>query len=151
MTKQQEPPTSHPSHRPAVITSLAVVTALVSLFHLLKFIQVLRDWSVLVELSPLVPPLYLAADGLVWFITGGVLAWGYWKGRPWARPAGQIISLAYFLVFWIDRLWIANPERLLRRWPVNLLLSVVSLALILWSLNHPSSREYFRENPVKIT
>jgi hypothetical protein len=151
MTNQQDPPTSHPSQRPAVITSLAVVAALVSIFHLIKFLQVLRDWSVLAELSLLVPPIYLAADGLVWFITGGGLAWGLWKGRPWARLVGHIISLLYFLGFWIDRLWIANPDRLLRRWPVNLLISLASLALVLWSLNRPSSREYFQENPVKIT
>lgn len=151
MTSQPDTPAPDRTRRPAAITFLAVLAGLVSISHLVKFGQVLMDWKVLVDLNPSAPPAYLAGDGLVWFAASAVLAWGIWTGRRWARPGGQIISGLYFLMFWIDKLWIANPERLLRRWPVYLLYSLVGLGLALWILNRPISREYFKKNPVKIT
>jgi len=151
MTKQPETPTLDRTRRPGAITFLAVLAGLISFFHLVKFGQVLLNWRVLLSLNPNAPLIYLAGDGLVWFAACGVLAWGLWTGRPWTRSTGQIISVLYFLGFWIDKLWIANPDKLLRRWPVYLLNSLVGLGLILWILTRPANREYFEKNPVKIT
>jgi len=60
------------------------------------------------------------------------------------------MSLLYSFVFWIDRIWIAEPEGLAQRWPINLLLTILGLGMILLIVNRKSSRDYFQENPAKI-
>ena len=136
--------------RPRQITILCWVYLLISIFHFLKLGQVLFHWSRLEKLPLTISPLYLAADSLVWCVSAIALAWGLWVGRSWARPAAFILSLFYSLVFWADRIWIAEPEGLAQRWPINLLLTIIGLGMILLVLSLKSTRDYFLENPAKI-
>ena len=136
--------------RPTGITLISVLFLLISLFHLLKFIQTLRQWDTLTDLPLTIPPIYLAVDGLVWWIAGMSLAIGLWLGKPLARPLAQVISILYTLMFWIDILWIAEAEVIAGRWPINLVLTAVGLGGILMILNHKTAQIYFRKNPATI-
>jgi hypothetical protein len=151
MTDQRATSTPDQIRRPVGITCLVLIIALIGLYHLLRFSQVLLNWKVLAGLNPLVSPAYLAGDGLAWFLISAILAWGLWVVKPWARTAGQITSVLYCLSFWGNKLWILSPDDLLRRWPADLVLSMIGLGLVLVILNHKSSRLYFDKNPVKIT
>ena len=136
--------------RPKSITTLSVLYSLISLIFLLKVNQVFFQWNRLVELPLTVSPTYLIVNGLVWCISGFVIALGLWKGKYWSSPAAVILSLLYSLVFWIDQIWISEPEVLLTRWPINLVYTIFGLGLIFIILNKKSSRAYFNRNPVKI-
>ena len=136
--------------RPTGITLLSILYFLISLFYLLKLSQVLFQWSRLEKLPLTISPLYLAVDSLVWCVSAIILAWGLWVGRSWARPATLIMSILFGLVFWADRIWIAEPEGLAQRWPINLVLTIICLGMILLVLNRKSTRDYFWENPAKI-
>jgi hypothetical protein len=136
--------------RPIGIKVLSVLLFLISLFYLLKLSQVLLHWSRLEKLPLTISPLYLAADSLVWCVSAIILAWGLWVGRSWARPTTLIISILFSLVFWADRIWIAEPEGLAQRWPINLILTIIGIGMILLVLNRKSTRDYFWENPAKI-
>jgi hypothetical protein len=136
--------------RPTGIKVLSIIYFLISLFYLLKFSQVLLQWSRLEKLSLTISPFYLAADSTVWCVSGLILVWGLWAGKSWTRPAVLILSLLYSLVFWADRIWIAEPEGLAQRWPVNLVLTITGLGFIILILNRKSSRDYFQKNPAKI-
>jgi hypothetical protein len=142
--------TSQEQKRPTGITILSILYFLVSLFHLLKFSQVILRWNILQKLPLAVSPFYLAGDGLVWFISGIVLTAGLWKGKSWASPAAMTISVIYGLVFWIDRIWIAQPEGLAQRWMVNLVFTILGLGSIYLTLNHHKNLLYFSKNPAKI-
>jgi hypothetical protein len=136
--------------RPIGIKVLSVLLFLISLFYLLKLSQVLLHWSRLEKLPLTISPLYLAVDSLVWCVSAIILAWGLWVGRSWARPTTLIISILFSLVFWADRIWIAEPEGLAQRWPINIILTIIGLGMILLVLNRKSTRDYFWENPAKI-
>ncbi len=142
--------TSQEQKRPTGITVLSILYILISLFHLLKFSQVIMQWNILQKLRLAVSPLYLAGDGLIWFVSGMVMAAGLWRGKNWSSPAAMIISVFYSIVFWIDRIWIAQPEGLAQRWPVNLFLTIIGLGSIYLILKQKSSQSFFRENPAKI-
>jgi hypothetical protein len=136
--------------RPIGINVLSILLFLISLFYLLKLSQVLLHWSRLEKLPLTISPLYLAVDSLVWCVSAIILAWGLWVGRSWARPTTLIISILFSLVFWADRIWIAEPEGLAQRWPINLILTIIGLGMILFVLRRKSTRDYFWENPAKI-
>lgn len=128
--------------RPTGIKVLSIFLFLVSLFYLLKLSQVLLQWPSLEELPLTITPFYLAADSSIWLVSGILMVWGLWKGKCWSRTATQVLSLVYSLAFWADRIWIAEPETLAQRWPINLLLTIVGLAIVGLILNRKSSRDY---------
>jgi len=136
--------------RPTGIKVLSIILFLISLFYLLKLSQVILQWSNLENLQLTTTPFYLAADSIVWCVSAIILAWGIWVGRRWAGPTTLIMSFTYSCAFWIDRIWIAEPEGLAQRWPINLLLTILGLGMILLIINRKSSRDYFRGNPAKI-
>ena len=136
--------------RPTGIKVLSILLFLISLFYLLKLSQVLLHWSRLEKLPLTISPFYLAADSLVWCVSAIILAWGLWVGRSWARPTTLIMSILFSLVFWADRIWIAEPEGLAQRWPINLILTIMGLGMILLILSLKSSRGFLQKNPAKI-
>jgi len=150
MTEHRTHPRSTQNNRPALITLLSILFALGSLFNLLKFSQALLQWNSLIKLPLSISPAYLAIDGLVWWITGLILSLALWRGKGWSRPAVIILSVVYSLKFWVDRIWIAEPEGLTQRWPINLLFTIIGLSMLLVILYRKSTRDYFREIPAKI-
>ena len=136
--------------RPRILTILSLVVCMVSLFHLFKFIQILINLQILQILPITVSPIYLAAEGLIWGVLGLFLTWSLWIGKPWSRRAGLFLSLAYSIFFWIDLIWIAEPEVLQTRLIINLILTALGLPAIILILNLKSSRDYFSRNPAKI-
>jgi len=141
---------SQTTKRPGMITALSWGVLLISAAHFFKFIQVLLSINTLGVLPITISPAYLAGNGLFWGISGSILAWGLWAGKNWARPTTLIMSILFGLVFWADRIWIAEPEGLAQRWPINLILTIIGLGLILLVLSRKSTRDYFWENPAKI-
>ena len=136
--------------RPIGIKVLSIPLFLISLFYLLKLSQVLLHWSRLEKLPLTISPFYLAADSLVWCVSAIILAWGLWVGKSWARPTTLIMSILFSMVFWADRIWIAEPEGLAQRWPINLILTIMGLGMILLILSLKSSRGFLQKNPAKI-
>jgi len=136
--------------RPRVITFLSILILLVSIFHLVKFSQAIIQWGVLATLPLTVSPLYLAGTGLIWGISGGFLSWSLWSGKPWTRRLGILISLAYTSIFWVDRIFLAEPGALQTRWPINLALTLAGLPAFYLILSFKKSQVYFNRNPVKI-
>ncbi len=141
---------SQTTKRPGMITALSWGVLLMSAAHFFKFIQVLLSIHTLRLLPMTISPAYLAGNGLFWGISGIFLSWGFWKGKSWSRSAGILFSIGYSLAFWIDLIWIAEPEGLAQRWPINLVLTIIGLGMILLVLSRKSTRDYFWENPAKI-
>jgi hypothetical protein len=91
--------------RPWNITVLSIFVLIISLFHLLKLIQVITQWEMLPSL-----------------------------------PTGA---------FWIDLIWVSEPEQLQTRWLINLVFTALGLAAVFLSLNLTISRIFFSGNPAK--
>ncbi|HBX68826.1 MAG TPA: hypothetical protein DEH25_05435 [Chloroflexi bacterium] len=109
----------------------------------LRFIEVLRQWKYLLDLSPAPPVLYLALTGLIWGLAGSALVWGLVLGSSWAPRFLQITAILYTLAYWADRLLLADPTAIATRWPFALSLNLALLALSFWVLLRPQTRQYF--------
>jgi len=141
---------SRSQKRPGILTVLSLVVLLIGVSHLFKFIQVLLNLRILQSLPLTVSPVYLAVDGLVWGVSGLILSWSLWTGRPWAGKAGLILALLFAAAFWIDLIWVSEPEQLQTRWLINLVFTALGLSAVFLSLNLTNSRIFFSGNPAKI-
>lgn len=146
---------AHPGSRqhrkiPWILKLFLIGTFLFGIVNIYKFIQVLLKFRELSGLELEISPLYLGVEGLLWGACGFFLAWSIWTGKSWTPSLGSALSLLYGGYFWIDRVFIAQPEIIARRWPVNLAFTILGLGLALGSLHRPASRTYFGKNPVKI-
>lgn len=129
--------------RPRMITFLSILIFLISLFHLLKLSQAIIQWDILSTIPLTVSPLYLAADGLVWWVSGLILTWALWTGQSWTRKIGLSLALIFAATFWIDLIWITEPDILQTRWLINLVFTVLGLSAMFIILNTASSRDFF--------
>lgn len=147
--KDHPPTNSHPSpvdsgtQRPSWIIALCVLTTLISLSHLLRFILVLSNWQILEQLPLKISPLYLNLDGIIWGTAGVVLTWGLWQGSSSAWIWTQVLALLYAAACWADLLWAAPPSLQSTRWPLNLLLTILGLGFVYFTLYMKASQEYF--------
>ncbi len=135
--------------RPWNITILSIFVLLISLFHLLKLSQVITQWETLTALPITVSPFYLAAGGFVWGVSGLILSWSLWTGQTWAAKVGLVLTLLFAAAFWIDLIWISEPEQLQTRWLINLVFTALGLPAVLLSLNLTNSRVFFSGIPAK--
>mgnify|MGYP001056377079 CR=1 FL=1 len=136
--------------RPVGVILVFSTLILFSFFQILKLSRVIIRWDILSSLSLSIPPLLQAGEGLVWALSGLLLAWSTWKRKTWAPAGIQIASLIFTLLSWI-KLWLfATPDLLQNRWPVNLVLTVIGLGALLGTLNLRSTRSYFGINTAKI-
>ncbi|MDZ7844265.1 MAG: hypothetical protein U5K99_05645 [Anaerolineales bacterium] len=144
-TDSSSPAAAQPavSTRPAWITALCLLIALISAYHVLRFIEVLQNWDFLKSQPLLVSPLYLALSGFFWGVSGLILVPWLWKGSPRGRTAGNILAVLFAAAAWIDILLAAAPSLLNSRWPFYLFSTLLGLGFSLISLNHPASRKFF--------
>ena len=142
--------TPHLLRRPRMVTVICLMFLLIGVSHLFKFIQVLLNLRILQSLPLTVSPVYLAVDGLVWGVSGLILSWSLWTGRPWAGKAGLVLALLFAAAFWIDLIWVSEPEQLQTRWLINLVFTALGLSAVFLSLNLTNSRIFFSGNPAKI-
>ena len=96
--------------------------------NLVRFFGSLLQWSFLSKIL-VVHPLYLAATGLLWGVVGFVIVYGLLRRLTWAPWLTRLGCLAYLLVYWIDRMFLANP---LSRDTNILFVSAVSVVILIW-------------------
>lgn len=144
-TDPSSPEAAQPAvfERPAWITALSLFIALISAYHVLRFIEVLLSWDFLKDQPLLVSPLYLALSGFFWGVSGLILVPWLWKGSPRGRTAGNILTVLFAAVTWGDLLLAAAPSLVNNRWPFHLFFTLLGLGFSLISLNHPASRKFF--------
>ena len=133
----------HPK-RPLFVTILALVVLSIAALHLMRLIQAISLWEFLSEL-PDVSPTYLALSGAVWVLLGLGLAWGLWQGLAGAPLAARLLSLAYVLYKWIERLVMSRLDGGQPDWPFALAVTLVSLLIVFWGLSRPPVKAFFLE------
>lgn len=137
------PPTTPSPRRPKAVVVFCGVVAVISVYHLLQFLQVSQRVRILQTTPYAIPLTYLILDGLIWGTSGLVLLWGLWTGRSWARPAGMILAGLYAASRWADLIWAAAPELLPARWEEAAAATLLGLGGTLLLLNARPSRMYF--------
>ena len=111
----------------------------------LQLTSALRGWTFLRGLSPALPVFYLVVSGLIWGLTGAVLVWGLFLGRPWAPRLMKISAPLYVAAYWLDRLLVADRSAIASRWPFALGLTLFLLGFTFWVLSRPKVQFFYRK------
>ncbi len=127
--------------RPFSVTLLALGVLTLAGINLLRFVVSLEQRKFLIEILP-ISPLYLTATGLIWGLTGLILALGLWAGRRWSVAGTGLASLAYSLYHWLDRLFVV-AEGAGRNWLFTLALNIFLLAVVYWCLMNRKAKAFF--------
>lgn len=136
--------------RPKLLTLLAILVFVFSIFQIFVFGQVLYQWELLAALPLSSEPILLAGSSLMWGITGIYLSFSLWTGKSWARIGSMSYWTFFSICSWIRLVWIVEPTTLQSRWPVNLVITVIGLGSLFVILSLKSTRSYFKINAVKI-
>lgn len=129
-------------HRPRSVTILACLLFLAALWNMARLAQTLAQWDILNELLPF-SPLYPAASGAVWGLSGLALSWGFWRGQRWAWRLYWFFLGAYTVYFWSDRFFLAGYVERYRNWPFLLSLNLLLFVYNLWALSRQKTRTFF--------
>jgi len=132
--------------RPLCVTLIVFGVLIIAGFHLIRCIQAMIQWQFL---APLLNglPLYLGLSGLIWTVVWLPLAWGLWRGDPWAFRLMRWATPAYGIYFWLDRLILRTglePANL----PFTVGLTILLIVFVFWTLSKASVRAFIGDRRV---
>lgn len=114
-----------------------------SVWGLLRLFAALRWWDVLYEFDARLGPLYLTITGAGWLLGGGVLLWGAWRRRAWARLVVPAFIGLWLAAYWVERLFFQAVRPNL---PFVLAASVLLLAVLSIITFHRSTEIFFTKS-----
>ncbi len=135
--------TSISPRRPFSLTVILILWLLLACAGGLRLVGAVANWGLLLELGVQPGPVYLAVSGGVFGLLGLLLAWGFWKGFPWAGLAGRVAAFFYPLAYWLERLAFSRSPEAWSNWPFAAGVTLLWLAFAWWTLSRPSSRRFF--------
>ena len=127
--------------RPNTVTTLLWLVLCLTAWNATRLFASIADWNLLAEFAPRPGPIYISVSAAVWTL-GGVALWITIRRRsPRARLATAIISGAYALWWWADRLFLqtARLNGLFAAIATILILAMISILLY-----HPHTRAYLQ-------
>ena len=131
--------------RPLGVTLLTPGVLTLAVLNLLRMIDGIRLWRFFSEILT-VSPLYLVITGLLWSVTGIVLAYGLWRGSLWAPGLMRWAAAAYVLYYWIDRFLFWSPAvRGSANWPFALIVSSAALLFVFLLFSRARVKDFFGE------
>jgi hypothetical protein len=118
-----------PRKRPFGVTLLLWLVLSLSAWGVVRVLGALRWWNVLSEFGARLSPLYLFLTGAGWAVAGGVLLWGLFTAKSWARLAIPVSIFLWLVGYWIERMFFeSSRENLWFVLMASLLLSIMTLA-----------------------
>lgn len=111
---------------------LALVFLYFSLLGWLRLGAALTDASLLTSLGIRPGPLYLAAGGVLWGVTGlaGAVLMAFIV--PWQEVGVRVVGLVFTLSYWVDRLAFTRSAELQVNWPFSLGMTLAGWLLLEW-------------------
>lgn len=131
--------------RPRSVTLVALALAGLAAANLLGVITGVQRYTVLRDLPLSVSPAYLIFSSAVWTLAFGLLAWGLWRCKHWARLGAPPALALYLAVVWIERLVLGRSDFVRASAPYYLTLHLVSLAFVSVTLLRRKVRQAFSD------
>ncbi len=139
---QSDQPALRP-RRPYFVTILTVVVLSFTYLNAARLWAAIQLRSVLTDLSPHIPVTYLMLSGAVWALIGLPLAYGLYTRKTWASRPVCALAILYALVYWFDRLFLADPAAMAARWPFAALLTVILLSFTFYSVWYAKKYKFY--------
>jgi hypothetical protein len=127
--------------RPHSVTFLMFTVLCLTAWNAIRLFASIADWNLLAEFAPRPGPVYIAVSATFWTLSGVALWITIRRRSPRARLATAIISGAYALWWWADRLLLQAPRP---NWPFAIVATILILAMISILLYHPHTRAYLQ-------
>jgi hypothetical protein len=147
-TPHSLPSTTHPPSpttdpkRPFSVTILVILVLIFTSLNALRMITAVRSQEFLTGLTFDIPVGYLTITGALWTLIGLPLLVGLFFGRGWSGPLLKWAAGFYTVYYWIEHLFVTEPEVLTTRWPFTVGLNLTLMILVFWTLSRPKPREF---------
>lgn len=133
--------------RPARLTLLLWLVFLLTAWNAIRLGATIAYWDLLTDFDSSPGPIYIVASAMFWFICGlGVLILLY-RRNPRALLATSILTVAYTIWWWIDRLLLQENGQ--TNWSFNLVLTGILLLLTTCLIFNPTTRACFNQQKRK--
>jgi len=130
--------------RPFSITLLAILVLCIAVVYLARLRETLASWSSLVELLPISPG-YLSLTGLVWGITGFILAFSLWFRVSWSPIVTRLVLVVFTIYYWLENIFLIDHTLRSPNWPFRTAINIIIVAWAFWILSRPGAKIYFGE------
>ena len=132
-------PQNQKNPRPPGVVILTGYTLFLVLWNIIRMGNAIFFWDSLKNYGSF--PAYISISGGIWCTAGLLILGGLWKGIPVVWNISYFASAGYFLWYWIDRLFIENPNQ---NWLFVVFLSSIIFIIYIFILSSRKTRTYFQ-------
>jgi hypothetical protein len=135
--------------RPFVVTLFSLLVLLLAAWNAFQVWSVFQQYDFMRTLNLTTEANILIVIGLTWAIGFGLAAWGLWRMRSWGRTWMLIAIIVYQAQQWIMRLSLMRSSEEVIRRPADILLSLLSIAVVWGFLFIPKIRRLYQVNVLR--
>ena len=146
MTQPTNDPTNQRVPRPLSVTILVVVVLIFTSLNALRWITAYEYRAFFEDSSLELPIPYIVVSGVFWTIIGIPLAVGLFFGKKWSFNFVRFYLILYGIYYWIDRLFVAEPQAIASRWQFALTVSVAILIFSFWILSTQKVKIFLKQS-----
>ena len=131
--------------RPFVVTLFSLLVLLLAAWNAFQVWNAFQQYDFMRRLDLATEAGLLIVSGLTWTIGFGLAAWGLWRMRAWGRTWMLIAIVVYQAQHWIMRLALVRSSDEVIRRPADMVLSLLSIAVVWSFLFIPKIRRLYRD------
>lgn len=135
--------TYHKQGRPFLLRLLGLILLAITVIAIYRLAGAIRG-STLFALAnlPVSLQVYLAGSGLLWTLACLPALWGLTWRKPWSLKATWAATLFYLVSYWMERLFLWQPESNRETWLFYTILSVLWIILTFVTFKLRSTKRY---------
>jgi uncharacterized membrane protein YuzA (DUF378 family) len=131
--------------RPRSVTLLALLVLSIAAFNTLGLVSGITRYTLLSHLPLSLPPAVPIISSIFWAAAFGLLAYGLWRLKQWARRGTPLAVALYLAQFWFERLLFGQSDYIRMTIWFYVGLHAVILMLFWGSLLRPKVRQAFAD------
>ena len=138
-----------PPRHPFLLQLVEDILLGLSFIGWVRMVQAIAGWDLQVELLGRPMAFYLVLSGALWGLAGLAATLLLQFRSGWAVPAAWVGTIFFPLSFWLERIFFVRSPQDWINWPFMLGLTLVWLALVIFTITRRSTRIYLaKEKPL---
>ena len=133
----------HRQGRPFLLRLLGLILLAITVIAIYRLAGALTGSALFALVNlPASLQVYLAGSGLLWALACLPALWGLTWRKPWSVKATWAGTLIYLVTYWLERLFLWQPEQNQQTWLFYAILSVLWIILTFVTFTLRSTRRY---------